>query len=105
MDRGRRGMGEPLGVRGAETAGHSQRARRPLDNFILARLEKENLTPSPEADKSALLRRISFDLTGLPPTPDELAAFLADNAADAYERQVDRLLMSPRYGERWAALW
>ena len=79
--------------------------RQSLDRFILTRLEKEGLAPSPEADKASLLRRVSFDLTGLPPTPEEQAAFLADSSADAYEKQVDRLLASPRYGERWAALW
>jgi Protein of unknown function (DUF1549)/Protein of unknown function (DUF1553)/Planctomycete cytochrome C len=79
--------------------------RQPLDQFILARLEKEGLEPSPEADKAALLRRVSFDLTGLPPTPAEEAAFLADSSPGAYERQVDRLLASPRYGERWASMW
>jgi hypothetical protein len=79
--------------------------RQPLDRYILARLEKESLEPSPEADKAALLRRVSFDLTGLPPTPEEQAAFLADSSSEAYEKQVDRLLASPRYGERWAALW
>ena len=79
--------------------------RQPLDRFILARLEKENLAPSPEADKPALLRRVSFDLTGLPPTPEEQAAYLADSSPNAYEKQVDRLLASPRYGERWAAMW
>ncbi len=78
---------------------------RPLDDFILARLEREGLEPSPEATKETLLRRASFDLTGLPPTPEVLAEFLADKAADAYEKQVDRLLASPRYGERWASLW
>jgi hypothetical protein len=79
--------------------------RRPLDQFILASLEKVGLETSPEADKSALLRRVSLDLTGLPPTFEEQAAFLADSSADAYEKQVDRLLASPRYGERWASLW
>ncbi len=79
--------------------------RQPLDRFILARLEKEGLEPSPEADKSAPLRRVSLDLTGLPPTLEEQTAFLADASPDAYEKQVDRLLASPRYGERWAALW
>jgi mono/diheme cytochrome c family protein len=79
--------------------------RQPLDRFILARLEKESLSPAPEADKPALLRRVSLDLTGMPPTPDELAAFLADTSKGAYERQVDRLLASKRYGERWAAMW
>ena len=80
-------------------------ARQTVDRFILARLEQEGLAPSAEADKTALLRRVSFDLTGLPPTPAELSAFLADPSADAYEKQVDRLLASPRYGERWASLW
>ncbi len=79
--------------------------RQPLDRFILARLEKEGLEPSPEADKAALLRRVSLDLTGLPPTPEEEAAFLADSSPGAYEKQVDRLLASPRYGERWASMW
>ncbi len=79
--------------------------RQPLDRFVLARLEKEGLSPAPQADKAALLRRVAFDLTGLPPTPAELAAYLSDNAADAYEKQVDRLLASPHYGERWASMW
>ncbi|MBI3475729.1 MAG: PSD1 domain-containing protein [Acidobacteria bacterium] len=79
--------------------------RQPLDRFILARLEKESLTPSPEADRAALLRRVSLDLTGLPPTAEEQSAFLADHAPDAYEKQVDRLLASSAYGERWASMW
>jgi Protein of unknown function (DUF1553)/Protein of unknown function (DUF1549)/Planctomycete cytochrome C len=83
----------------------SEWARQPLDRFILARLEKEGLAPSPEADKAALLRRVSLDLTGLPPTPEEQASYLADSSPDAYAKQVDRLLASPHYGERWAALW
>jgi Protein of unknown function (DUF1549)/Protein of unknown function (DUF1553)/Planctomycete cytochrome C len=79
--------------------------RQPTDRFILARLEKEGLKPSSQADKSALLRRVSLDLTGLPPTPEEEAAYLADASPTAYEKQVDRLLASPRYGERWASMW
>ncbi len=79
--------------------------REPMDRFILARLEKEHLTPAPEAGKAELLRRVSLDLTGLPPTPSEIAVFLADPSADAYEKQVDRLLASPAYGERWASMW
>lgn len=79
--------------------------RQPLDTFILARLEREQLSPSPEADKSELLRRASLDITGLPPTPQEEAAFAADDSSNAYEKQVDRLLASPRYGERWASMW
>jgi hypothetical protein len=79
--------------------------RNPVDAFILARLEKENVAPSPEAGKATLLRRVSLDLTGLPPTPRDLAAFLADSSPEAYERAVDRLLESPHYGERWARQW
>jgi hypothetical protein len=79
--------------------------RQPTDRFILARLQKEGLKPAPEADKAALLRRVSLDLTGLPPTPKEEAAYLADSSPGAYEKQVDRLLASPRYGERWASMW
>jgi len=79
--------------------------RGDIDRFILARLEREGLRPSSEADRSTLLRRVSLDLTGLPPTPAELDAFLADAAPDAYERAVDRLLASPHYGERMAVDW
>src|SRR5262245_27237554 len=71
--------------------------RNPIDAFILARLEKENLTPSPEADKITLLRRLSLDLIGLPPTPEEVDAFLKDASPQAYEEQVERLLASPHY--------
>lgn len=84
---------------------HTNWARQPLDRFILARLEREGLQPSPEADRAALLRRVSLDLTGLPPTAAELQAFVADTSPNAYEKQVDRLLASPRYGERWASMW
>ncbi|HZL87283.1 MAG TPA: PSD1 and planctomycete cytochrome C domain-containing protein [Pirellulaceae bacterium] len=76
-----------------------------IDRFILARLETEGLSHSPPADNRTLLRRISFDLTGLPPTPEEVESFVADESPDAYERVVDRLLASPRYGERWARHW
>jgi mono/diheme cytochrome c family protein len=79
--------------------------RNPIDAFILARLDAENVQPSPEASKQTLLRRVSLDLTGLPPTPAELTDFLEDNRPDAYERVVDRLLSSPHYGERWARHW
>ncbi len=80
-------------------------AKTPIDAFVLARLQKEGLTPAPEADKATLLRRVSLDLTGLPPTLQELDAFLADDTPDAYAKQVDRLLASPHYGERWARHW
>jgi len=86
-------------------AQHASWARQPLDRFILARLEREGLQPSSEADKAALLRRVSLDITGLPPTAAEEQAFLADASPNAYEKQVDRLLGSPRYGERWASMW
>ena len=76
-----------------------------VDRFILARLEEAKLQPAPTADKRKLLRRITFDLTGLPPTPEEADSFLVDQSPDAYERVVDRLLASPRYGERWARHW
>jgi mono/diheme cytochrome c family protein len=79
--------------------------RNPIDAFILSRLEIAGLAPSPEADKTTLIRRATLDLTGLPPTPAEVDAFLADGAPDAYERVVDRLLSSPRYGERMATRW
>ncbi|MBS1857066.1 MAG: PSD1 domain-containing protein [Acidobacteria bacterium] len=79
--------------------------RNPIDSFILARLEREGLAPSAEADRATLLRRVTFDLTGLPPAPAELDAFLADRSPDAYEKVVDRLLASPRYGERMAVDW
>ena len=77
----------------------------PIDQFTLARLEREGLTPAPEAPKVQLLRRVTFDLTGLPPTPEEIEAFQADTSADAYEKAVDRLLASPHYGERMAMNW
>jgi hypothetical protein len=79
--------------------------RNPIDNFVLARLESESLRHSPEADPATLLRRLTLDLTGLPPTPAETAAFLADHSPAAYERAVDRLLASPRYAERMAIRW
>jgi mono/diheme cytochrome c family protein len=79
--------------------------RNPIDNFILAKLEKEGLKPSPEADKATLIRRVYLDLVGLPPTPQQVDAFLADNSPDAYEKVVDSLLASPHYGERWARPW
>jgi hypothetical protein len=79
--------------------------RNPIDDFVLARLETEKLAPSPEADRPTLLRRLSLDLTGLPPTIREIQDFVADQAPDAYDRQVERLLASPHYGECWARHW
>ncbi len=80
-------------------------ARSTLDAFVLARMKKEKLTPSPQADRSVLIRRLSFDLTGLPPTPAEIAAFVADRSRQAWEHLVERTLSSPHYGERWGQHW
>jgi len=80
-------------------------ARNDIDRFIAARLQKEGIQPSPEGDRNTLIRRLSLDLTGLPPTPAEETAFVADTRPDAYERLVDRLLASPHYGEKWARTW
>jgi mono/diheme cytochrome c family protein len=79
--------------------------RKPIDRFILARLETEGLKPSPEADRTTLIRRLSLDLIGLPPTPEEVDAFVADESSNAYEKVVERLLASPHYGERWGRHW
>lgn len=76
-----------------------------LDRFVLARLEEEGLSPSPRADRRTLIRRLSYDLIGLPPTPSEVEAFLNDRSANAHEKLVDRLLASPHFGERWARTW
>jgi Protein of unknown function (DUF1553)/Protein of unknown function (DUF1549) len=84
---------------------HPEWIRTPVDRFVLARLEKEGLMPSREADRTTLLRRLGLDLTGLPPTIAETDAFLADKSSDAYDKQVERLLSSPHYGERWGRHW
>ncbi len=84
---------------------HADWPRNDIDRFILARLEREGLEPSAEADARELIRRVTLDLTGLPPTPTEVHAFLADETPGAYERVVDRLLDSPRYGEHMARIW
>ena len=79
--------------------------RNPIDSYVLARLEKENIQPSPEATRTTLLRRVKLDLLGFPPTPQEVTEWLADTRPDTYERWVDRFLQSPHYGERWARPW
>src|SRR6266481_7009623 len=84
---------------------HGEWVRNAIDNFVSARLEKAGLTPSPQADRRRLIRRVTYDLTGLPPTPEEVEAFVADSAPDAYEKVVERLLSSPRYGEHRAHYW
>jgi mono/diheme cytochrome c family protein len=104
-DQGRHWAYQPL--RNPLTPAVKQRdwVRTPLDAFVLARLEAKGLTPAPPADRRTLLRRVTFDLIGLPPTPTEIDAFLADPSPNAYEKVVDRLLASPHYGERWARHW
>src|SRR5437899_2816255 len=95
-----------LDLRSRETALASSRAgNNPVDAFILAKLQSAGLTPTPEADRRTLIRRVTFDLTGLPPMPEAIDAFLADDRPDAYERLVDRLLASPQYGEQQARHW
>jgi len=83
----------------------SKTTRNPIDAFVRAALQAQQLQPAPEADRRTLIRRVYFDLTGLPPSPEEVREFLRDTSPDAYERLVDRLLASPRHGERWARLW
>jgi hypothetical protein len=87
------------------TVKNAVRIRNPIDNFVLKKLEDKGLNLSPEADQATLIRRAYFDLTGLPPDPEEVKAFLADKSPDAYEKMIDRLLASPRYGERWGRFW
>src|SRR5207302_969781 len=79
--------------------------RNPIDAFVLAKLEGKGLKPAPRADKTTLIRRAYFDLLGLPPTPEEVDAFVRDGSPDAYPKLIDRLLESPHYGERWARHW
>ncbi|CAG0959839.1 hypothetical protein PHYC_00664 [Phycisphaerales bacterium] len=90
---------------GPPAINHPALARNDIDRFVLARLDREGLEFAPEAERGVLLRRVSLDLTGLPPSPGDLAAFAVDSSAEAYERAVDRLLASPAYGERWASRW
>ncbi|MBI5085546.1 MAG: PSD1 domain-containing protein, partial [Acidobacteria bacterium] len=96
---------QPVSRPGLPEVSNTSWARNPIDRFILARLDKEKIAPSPEAGKTTLIRRVTLDLTGLPPTAEEVSAFLADTRADAYERLVDRLLASPHYGEQRARRW
>ena len=95
----------PPGEPNPPEVGSTSWARGPIDQFVLRRLKKEGLEPSLPADRATLIRRVTLDLTGLPPTPEEVAEFLSDSSEAAYERLVDRLLASPRYGEHMAAYW
>jgi hypothetical protein len=91
--------------RRADIPATKHQTANPIDNFIFSRLEKEGLKPSPQADKYTLVRRVYLDLIGIPPTPEEVEAFVKDGSPDAYEKLVDKLLASPHYGERWARKW
>ncbi len=96
---------QPVQKPAAPAVANKAWAKGDIDAFILAKLEEKGITPNAPADRITLLRRVSLDLTGLPPTPEEVNAFLADDSPQAWARQVDRLLDSPRYGERWARHW
>jgi hypothetical protein len=96
---------QPLAMPAVPAVKNSAWVKTPIDAFVLARLEKEGLAPRPEADRRTLIRRITFDLTGLPPTPEEVEEFVKDARPQVAERLIDRLLASPRYGERWGRHW
>jgi hypothetical protein len=96
---------QPVTAPPVPTVKDQSRVRTPVDAFVLAKLEAKGLRPAPPADKRALLRRLSFNLTGLPPGPQEMDDFFRDASPDAYERAVERLLASPHYGERWGRYW
>jgi hypothetical protein len=96
---------QPLTKPTIPTVKNQSWGQSPVDNFILAKLEAQGFTPNPIADKRTLIRRATFDLIGLPPTPDEVESFIADNSPDAFAKVVDRLLASPHYGERWGRHW
>ncbi|MCW3100691.1 MAG: Protein of unknown function (DUF1553)/Protein of unknown function (DUF1549)/Planctomycete [Chthonomonadaceae bacterium] len=96
---------QPLQASPVPTVKNKTWVRNPIDNFILAKLEEKHLKPALYADRRMLIRRLTYDLIGLPPTPQEIDAYLADTSPDAYEKVVDRLLASPHYGERWGRHW
>jgi cytochrome c553 len=96
---------QPVHVAKMPVVRHKGWARNPIDLYVLAGLEARNLTPNPYADRRTLIRRATFDLIGLPPTPEEVVAFVNDKSPDAWEKVVDRLLASPHYGERWGRYW
>ncbi|NIP96848.1 MAG: DUF1549 domain-containing protein, partial [Akkermansiaceae bacterium] len=90
---------------GLPDCGGSKWVRNPIDHFALRGLEGRDLRPSPPASRTEFIRRVTFDFLGLPPTPDQVDAFLDDSSNDAYENLIDRLLASPRFGERWGRHW
>ena len=96
---------QPVSRQAVPKVQNQQWVKTPVDAFILAKLEAEKITPNPRADKLTLLRRVTIDMTGLPPTQDEIQQFLGDTSAAAWEKVVDRLLASPAYGERWGRHW
>jgi hypothetical protein len=96
---------KPVRPKVPSVKGPKSAVKNPIDAFVLERLQQEKLKPAPEADRATLIRRVSLDLTGLPPSMAEVDAFLADKSKDAYEKVVDRLLVSPHFGERWARPW
>jgi hypothetical protein len=104
-ERARHWSFQPVRVPAIPDVNRTEWPRNPIDRFLLAAMEAHGLSPAPEADKPTMIRRLTFDLTGLPPTPEDVAAFLADDSPGAYEALVDRLLASPHYGERWARHW
>jgi len=95
----------PLGVVAPPSVKNVGWVRSPIDRFVLAKLEEKGLSPNPAAERRTLIRRVTFDLIGLPPTPEEVESFVADTRPDAYEKLVEKLLESPHYGERWARHW
>src|SRR5690606_14328259 len=96
---------QPLVRPAVPPAEPADRVRTPIDAFVVAKLKEHGLGFAPDADKRTLIRRAAFDLTGLPPTPEEIDRYLADDSAQAYEAMIERLLASPHYGERWARHW
>ncbi|HTU92123.1 MAG TPA: DUF1549 domain-containing protein, partial [Gemmataceae bacterium] len=96
---------QPVRKPNLQAVKHADWVKTPIDAFVLAGLEAKNLTPAPAVDRRTLIRRVTLDLHGLPPAPEEVAAFASDRSLDAYARLIDRLLASPRYGERWGRHW
>src|SRR5262245_3143410 len=96
---------QPVGKPAVPVVTNGAWVKTPVDNFVLARLEAKQLAPNPAANRRTLLRRMTIDLTGLPPSEEEIQQFVSDTSPDAWVKVVDRLLASPRYGERWGRYW